>query len=115
MQRFLAVRQDMLNASDNGNDAAVAKAEQPLREIVVDPVESFIFDSGGALGGSDSDGGLESSSISRSSESRMRQWDLHLQSRVSPRKEISMTSSSFFAYEIEDGTDGIAISNHGIG
>lgn len=83
-----------------GSGGADRACERSLRDFVIDPLETFRFDTRG-LGESSASVGSESPLL------RMRNWDEQFRLRVS--------ESGVFAYEIEDGADGLAISNKGIG
>ena len=109
LQRFFSARQDMLNSSTaaasgsatKGSGGADRACETSLRDFVVDPLESLSFDTRGL--------GETSATSSVRSDSPllcMRNWDEQLRLRVS--------EAGVFAYEIEDGIDGLAISNKGI-
>jgi len=140
LQRFLSVRQDMLNsnltraATSNvdGSDKSCQEAELLLfKEIIIDPCK-FRFRVGGSTSVNFCDDDTTDSVLSH-----MRSWDEQVRLQVTKAKAPifdehqmqsrskrptestssaeSVSSSSSFLYRVTDGGDGIAISKNGRG
>jgi len=117
MKQFLLARQHMLNksvhedASSNESATGGRPCDILLSQAIINPVKNFRFDSGdGQVGGSHEDD---------SPVAKMRGWDERIllkASAIFSKEDYDKTSSSmvtsFFEYEIEDGDEGIAISNN---
>jgi len=111
LQSFFSARQDMLNSDIAPNDPVEdQECERLLSHVIVEAPDTFCFDTKGQLVSS----GSEDSPFAV-----MRHWDERLRSRAmdlespSPSPCEGRVSSTYFAYEIEDGIDGIAISSGG--
>ena len=122
LERFIAARQDMLNAAvvaSEQDGASVgcgdAARERSVKKLLIEPLESLRYETKGLSfmtpPGEDS---AESYPISN-----MRHWDQQLRWKVmesgvgAASAGKGNVSSTFFAYELQDGVDGIAISKSG--
>lgn len=122
LERFIAARQDMLNAAvvalqQDGASVGCGDAarERLVKELLIEPLESFRYETKGLSfttpPGEDS---AESYPISN-----MRHWDQQLRWKVmesgvgTASAGKGNVSSTFFAYELQEGVDGIAISKSG--
>lgn len=129
-QQFLSARQDMLNSvnvsAHQSHEKSYRNCTLSLNGIINDPVRFRFL----VRDGADTDNDFTSSI------SRMRSWDQQLRLRIfepevdafpspstptgSPlehacKESATVSSSSIFSYEIEDGTEGFAVSDNGIG
>lgn len=123
VQNFLSVRQDMLNkklsrAPVKDDDASLKDGDDLIRsleEVIINPIENFRFRVEGPTSFDCGDG------HSNSSLSCMEKWDRELrfeveQAHPTPNaKVLPFSSTSHFAYELQDGKDSIAISDNGNG
>lgn len=123
VQKFLTVRQDMLNNklsrdSSKDDDASLKDGGDLIRyfeEVIVNPIENFQFHVEGPTSFDCGD------SHNNSALSCMEKWDRELRFEVEQAhptpsvKVLPFSSTSHFAYELQDGTEGIAISNNGNG
>ena len=105
LEQFIAVRQNMMNTSAvmERDDSSDTIGERLLRDIVIDPLHSFVLETRGPPS--------VSCEMETSPVAKMKHWDQQLRWKIFESIEIS--SSTFFAYEVQDGVDGIAISKNG--
>lgn len=134
LKQFISVRQEMINNNNDDDKDSKNENAQLLSSSFdntgVGSIDSFDFRveeksvDGVDVGKIGVDAAFSSSSSSPSSPSPisiMKSWDQKMRSRVSFQngrgREGTATTSfvSSFIYEIEDGMDGIAVSNNGKG
>lgn len=107
LKHFIAARQNMMNTSAvafQQDDRGKYIGDQLLSDLVVDGQHSFEFGTSGL-------DCLVSCDKKMSPVTKMRYLDQELRKKIFESNEISF--STFFAYEVQGGVDGIAMSKNG--
>lgn len=119
IEKFLRLRQEMLNESNPQMSLSVSTMEN--LEALVEPSGTFQYNIHGLneFASQDSACDMETTNPRRFAALRMAQWDRNIkelcQASIVDKEQNAETNTPSFQYMLADGADGFAISENGTG